>query len=124
VTTPLPDLERIAAAFNRQLPAATEDFDLELVALAVEDDLADDYDRAEMTAWTIEGAPFHVWLRRHLTSLRRRGRVQVARDPARALAAALAAAKRKRGLALTPEETTLADAADEKAERPLPRTGR
>ena len=62
------------------MPSVTEDFDVELVALAVTDDLAADYDRSAIGSWTIENVSFAVWLPKHLRSLRRSGKAYAARQ--------------------------------------------
>lgn len=104
-----------------QLPAAPlqEDFDIEVVALAVEKDLAANHDREKLAGLMIEGVPFGDWLRSDLRELRRLRRAAVTRSrrKADAMAAAMARAKRKHGMPLTEEEIALADAAEEKAAR-------
>lgn len=53
----------ISAAINGQLPSVTEEFEVELVTIAIEDDLASSYDRGETAEWTVEGEPFALCVR-------------------------------------------------------------
>lgn len=75
------DLQRIADAISARVPPdLTEDFGVDLVVVAVTDDLVGDFDRDEIAAWTVEGAPFSVWPSEHLRTLKRCHKAYVTRQ--------------------------------------------